>query len=178
MLGTKTHGRHPKPLKTSPTQTTTPKPRSAKNSRESGFVQWPIPATGAQVSRMTHPGRVGMWRGGGRLGLSVAAPFVWRCLKSRAAGPVSTPLSSNRTGATNASGSRTRQHTFAHGRSQAARRPTARAVVSRRTPIGSIARDRQCHHLGRPWLPRPTPRFSLRFGMRGLPQLSHISGVR
>jgi hypothetical protein len=26
-------------------------------------------------------GRVGMWRGGSRPGMSVAAPFVWRCLK-------------------------------------------------------------------------------------------------
>jgi adenine-specific DNA-methyltransferase len=27
-------------------------------------------------------GRVGMWRGDCKLGLSVAAPFVWRCLTS------------------------------------------------------------------------------------------------
>ncbi len=32
-------------------------------------------------------GRVGMWRGGGRIGLSVSAPFVWRCLISRALAP-------------------------------------------------------------------------------------------
>ncbi len=38
--------------------------------------------------------------------------------------------------------------------------------------------NRQCHHLGRQWLPRQTPRFSLRFGMRSLPQLSHINGVQ
>ncbi len=38
--------------------------------------------------------------------------------------------------------------------------------------------NRQCHHLGRQWLPKPTPRFSLRFGMRSLPQLSHINGVQ
>src|SRR6185369_201321 len=25
-------------------------------------------------------GRVGVWRGGGRTNISVAAPFVWRCL--------------------------------------------------------------------------------------------------
>src|SRR5271166_6616935 len=29
-------------------------------------------------------GRVGMWRGGGRLGMSVSAPFVWRCLSGSA----------------------------------------------------------------------------------------------
>jgi transposase len=29
-------------------------------------------------------GRVGMWRGGIRLNISVAAPFVWRCLSGLA----------------------------------------------------------------------------------------------
>ncbi len=38
--------------------------------------------------------RVGMWRGGGRIGLSVSAPFVWRCLNSRANFSVSTPTGS------------------------------------------------------------------------------------
>ena len=57
-------------------------------------------------------------------------------------------------------------------------RPTARAVLPQRTPIDSIARNRQCHHLGRQSLPGPTPRFSLRFGLRSLPQLSHIIGVQ
>ena len=32
-------------------------------------------------------GRVGMWRGGFRLGLSVSATFVWRCLINRAMAP-------------------------------------------------------------------------------------------
>ncbi len=86
-------------------------------------------------------GRVGMWRGGGRIGLSVSAPFVWRCLNSRANYSVPTPRSSNRTCATNASGSRTRHHAFAHGRSRAAIRPTARAVEPQRPPIDSIARQ-------------------------------------
>jgi hypothetical protein len=35
-------------------------------------------------------GRVEMWRGGGRVGLSVAAPFVWRCPSNRAIASVST----------------------------------------------------------------------------------------
>ncbi len=83
-------------------------------------------------------GRVGMWRGGGRIGLSVSAPFVWRCLNGRATYSVSTPRSSNRTGAINASSSRTRHHAFAHGRSRAAIRPTARAVVPQRTPIDVV----------------------------------------
>ena len=94
-------------------------------------------------------GRVGMWRGGGRIGLSVSAAFVWRCLSSRAMTSVSTPRSSNRTCRFPASGSRTRHHAFAHGRSRTAIRPTARAVLPRRTPIDSIARNRHCHHQGR-----------------------------
>ena len=64
----------------------------------------------------TH-GRVGMWRGGIRIGLSVSASFVWRCLNSRANCSVSTPLSSNRTCRFPASGSRTKPHAFTHGRS-------------------------------------------------------------
>ena len=42
-----------------------------------------------------------------RSGVSVSAPFVWRCLSGRAVIPVSTLPSSNRTGAFGASGSRT-----------------------------------------------------------------------
>ena len=38
-----------------------------------------------------------MWRGGGRVGLSVAAPFVWRCPSNLAMASVSTSPSSNRT---------------------------------------------------------------------------------
>ena len=41
-------------------------------------------------------GRVGMWRGGGRASLSVSAPFVWRCLNSRAITPF--PHPAHRTG--------------------------------------------------------------------------------
>ena len=62
-------------------------------------------------------GRVGMWRGGVRISLSVSAPFVWRCLTSRANCSVSTPLSSNRTCRFPASGSRTKPHAFTHGTS-------------------------------------------------------------
>ena len=45
---------------------------------------------------MSGNGRVGMWRGGGRLGLSVSAPLVWRCLNSRAIAPF--PHPAHRTG--------------------------------------------------------------------------------
>src|SRR5215813_15378658 len=40
--------------------------------------------------------RVEMWRGGGRLGLSVAAPFVWRCPSTRTIAP--SPHPAHRTG--------------------------------------------------------------------------------
>ena len=36
-------------------------------------------------------GRVGMWRGSSRFGLSVAAPFVWRCLSNLALTPFPHP---------------------------------------------------------------------------------------
>jgi hypothetical protein len=41
-------------------------------------------------------GRVEMWRGGGRFGLSVAAPFVWRCPSNLAVAPF--PHPAHRTG--------------------------------------------------------------------------------
>ena len=44
----------------------------------------------------SEPGRVEMWRGGGRFGLSVAAPFVWRCPSTRAVAPF--PHPAHRTG--------------------------------------------------------------------------------
>src|SRR5438477_6533567 len=36
-------------------------------------------------------GRVGMWRGGGRPGMSVSASFVWRCLSGSAIAPFPHP---------------------------------------------------------------------------------------
>jgi hypothetical protein len=50
--------------------------------------------TGDRISSAR--GRVGMWRGGGRIGLSVSAPLVWRCLNSRAMTPF--PHPAHRTG--------------------------------------------------------------------------------
>src|SRR3954452_24171407 len=65
---------------------------------------------------MAPPGRVGVWRGGGRPGMSVAAPFVWRCLSGSTLAPF--PHPSHRTGHADfpASGSRTRSHCFAEDR--------------------------------------------------------------
>jgi hypothetical protein len=48
------------------------------------------------MARRGNFGRVGMWRGGGRIGLYVSAPFVWRCLNSRAMTPF--PHPAHRTG--------------------------------------------------------------------------------
>jgi hypothetical protein len=42
------------------------------------------------------PGRVEMWRGCGRLSISVSAPFVWRCLTGSALAPF--PHPAHRTG--------------------------------------------------------------------------------
>ena len=50
----------------------------------------------ACVDRRSPDGRVRMWRGGLRCGLSVSAPFVWRCLTSRTITPF--PHPSHRTG--------------------------------------------------------------------------------
>src|SRR4051795_12561870 len=48
-------------------------------------------------------GRVEMWRGGGRLGISVSAPFVWRCLTGAALAPF--PVPARQTGRADLSGS-------------------------------------------------------------------------
>src|SRR5215469_9506505 len=48
------------------------------------------------VSEQSLDGRVGVWRGGGRPNISVAAPFVWRCLTGSTLAPF--PHSAHRTG--------------------------------------------------------------------------------
>ena len=72
-------------------------------------------------TRKPGKGRVGKWRGGGRPGMSVSAPFVWRCLSGSTIAPF--PLPSHRTGHADfpASGSRTRPHAFTHGTSRPSR---------------------------------------------------------
>ncbi len=60
------------------------------------FRATPSSGRGKHPRRMSQTGRVGMWRGGGRIGLSVAAPLVWRCLNSRAMTPF--PHPAHRTG--------------------------------------------------------------------------------
>jgi hypothetical protein len=51
---------------------------------------------GHMRSKGDRDGRVEMWRGGGRRSISVSAPFVWRCLTSRAIAPF--PHPAHRTG--------------------------------------------------------------------------------
>src|SRR5208283_2056232 len=48
------------------------------------------------VAHWSLSGRVEMWRGGSRFGLSVAAPFVWRCPSNLAVTPF--PHPAHRTG--------------------------------------------------------------------------------
>src|SRR5271166_2409594 len=43
------------------------------------------------VASLTKAGRVGVWRGGFRLSMSVAAPFVWRCLSGSTVAPFPHP---------------------------------------------------------------------------------------
>src|SRR3974390_1684589 len=52
--------------------------------------------------------RVEMWRGGGRLLSTVAAPFGWRCRNQGSVTPFPHPASSNRASGFPALGSRTR----------------------------------------------------------------------
>ena len=55
-----------------------------------------LPECLGHFERFLHDGRVEMWRGGSRSGLSVAAPFVWRCPSNLAVAPF--PHPAHRTG--------------------------------------------------------------------------------
>ena len=97
---------------------------ASRNSYSSNYFKgrrsgaWPSLCHAPQTAAW---GRVGKWRGGGRPGMSVSAPFVWRCLSGSTIAPF--PLPSHRTGHADfpASGSRTRPHAFAHGTSRPSR---------------------------------------------------------
>jgi hypothetical protein len=70
-------------------------PQTAKPSRRDNCLL--ITAiTLARIGHRTGVGRVEMWRGSGRFGLSVAAPFVWRCPSTLALTPF--PHPAHRTG--------------------------------------------------------------------------------
>ncbi len=143
------------------------------------FVRFtPSSGPGRHPRGTSQVGRVGMWRGGGRIGLSVSAPFVWRCLNSRAMTPF--PHPAHRTGRallTHPALGQDITPLHTEGHEQPSDQPPGPWYPSVLRSTRLLA-NRQCHHLGRQWLPRPTPRFSLRFGMRSLPQLSHINGVQ
>src|ERR1700736_429906 len=54
------------------------------------------PSTALDPGPMAQTGRVEVWRSGCRLNISVAAPFVWRCLTSSTLAPF--PHPAHRTG--------------------------------------------------------------------------------
>ena len=69
----------------------------------------------AQLRDPSQIGRVGMWRGGCRFGISVGRLFRLAVPYCPYRDSVSTPRSSNRTCRSPASGSRTKPHAFTHG---------------------------------------------------------------
>src|SRR3954462_11143097 len=71
--------------------------------RRSGMRLLTDPTAVAQLWLRAAYGRVEMWRGDGRLGISVSAPFVWRCLTGAALAPF--PHPAHRTGRADLSGS-------------------------------------------------------------------------
>ena len=122
---------------------------------------------------MRTSGRVKMWRGGLRCSLSVAAPFVWRCLKSRTITPF--PHPPHRTGHADFPHPALGQdsmpsHTKGHPQFT---RPSHGTVLSRCTSIEHSPHNRQCHHLGGHSLPGSQSGFFLRFSMWHLPQRLH-----
>jgi hypothetical protein len=122
-------------------------------------------------------GRVRVWRGGLRFGLSVSAPFVWRCLTSRTITPF--PHPPHRTGHAELPHPALGQDT--HLRTRKVRhRPTDHRTgpcYPSVQPTGRTASNRQRHLLGGRSLPGADSGFFLRFGMWCLPRLPHRLGV-
>jgi hypothetical protein len=70
---------------------------SATNRKSAGVTAYRLVGPGQTCrSAISLVGRVEMWRGGGRDGMSVTAPFVWRCPSNRAVAPF--PHPARRTG--------------------------------------------------------------------------------
>jgi hypothetical protein len=123
-------------------------------------------------------GRVRMWRGGLRCGLSVPAPFVWRCLTSRTITPF--PHPPHRTGQAELPHPALGQDACLRPRKVSCRPPHHRrgpCYPPRLTTSGRVAANRWCRRLGEPPLPGLKSEFSLRFSMWCLPQLPHTTGV-
>ena len=127
-----------------------------------------VPSRGAKLSAPggTAPGRVRMWRGGLRSGLSVSAPFVWRCLTSRTITPF--PHPPHRTGHAELPHPALGQdsmplHTKGHTQFT---RPPHRAVLPRRTSDRAICTQ--------PPMPPPGWSFASRIAIRVLSSLQHV----
>ena len=131
----------------------------------------------SQLVGRSHVGRVRMWRGGGRIGLSVSAPFVWRCLTSRAVTPF--PHPAHRTGRAD----------FPHpalgqvltpspteGHEQPSDQPPGPWYPSELRSTRLLA-TASATTRGRQWLPRPTPRFSLRFGSHTSTEFNRVAPI-
>jgi hypothetical protein len=133
---------------------------------------------GAGGPRAAGAGRVRMWRGGLRCGLSVSAPFVWRCLTSRTITPF--PHPPHRTGQAELPHPALGQDACLRPRKVSCRPPHHRrgpCYPPRLTTSGRVAANRWCRRLGEPPLPGLKSEFSLRFSMWCLPQLPHTTGV-
>ena len=116
---------------------------------------------------MAGNGRVRMWRGGLRISLSVAAPFVWRCLNSETITPF--PHPPHRTGHADlphpALGQElTPLHTKGHPQFT---RPTAQSRVT------LAYTDRV--YCAQPPMPPPGRSFASRVATRVLPSLQHVA---
>ena len=128
------------------------------------------------LSQAVH-GRVRMWRGGLRSSLSVAAPFVWRCLNSHTITPF--PHPPHRTGHADfphpALGQElTPAHTKGHPQFT---RSTARGRVSPAYTDRALGGQPPMPPPGWSFASRNSAGFFLRFSMWRLPQRSHIAGV-
>ena len=60
------------------------------------YASCPLPSVPTKVGLLNPKPALEMWRGGGRSNISVAAPFVWRCLTGSAVAPF--PHPAHRTG--------------------------------------------------------------------------------
>ena len=111
-------------------------------------------------------GRVGMWRGGGRFGLSVAAPFVWRCPSNLAVTPL--PHPAHRTGQADLPHPALGQDACLRPRKVARKRPSNSRIGE---PPVVLLHSRSATQ------PRPPPlgrTFAPRIGTRVDPSLQHV----
>jgi hypothetical protein len=120
---------------------------------------------GRSCSRKAGYGRVRVWRGGLRCGLSVPAPFVWRCLTSRTITPF--PHPSHRTGHAELPHPALGQDPCLRTRKVTDRPPAHRTgpCYPGEQRRGRAADNRERHRLGGRSLPGTIAGFFLRFSM-------------